>query len=296
MRDRLQLLSLAFYCCTKAHTASLDAHEAEGGRVEGAPAHLDQQHLERCDPPYPPTVHQFIEFHSYCYLSAAGEHMRGLGALYDKQEVLVAPPALIRCVLEHSARVVWLLADDQHPEDRAARAYLDLLMCTVERKKTSGRFLGKDSNQYRGNVRMLAHIRNEAETLFGEPVVDDQGRHCIRGQRIPGLEECVAALLGRLPGIGARDPRGIYDRMSNLAHPMVYPHLETLRTRTEGDEILVSAVTNAEEHQQQAALAMSAYFEALSHVISYQGWDRAPYEQWSTPVAELLWSRRRDQR
>ncbi|MGH2864216.1 MAG: hypothetical protein ACRDJX_03085 [Solirubrobacteraceae bacterium] len=293
MRERLQLLSLAFYCCAKAHSASLDAHEAEGGRVEGAPAHLDQQHMERCDPPFPPTVHQLVEVHSYCYLSAAGEYMRGLGALYDKEEVLVAPPALVRCVLEHSARVVWLLDYDQQPEDRAARTYLDLLMCTVERKKTSGRFSGKGSKQHRGNGRLLAHIRKEAETLFGEPVVDDKGEHRIRGQRIPGLEDCVAALLDQLPGNSALDPRGLYDRMSNLAHPMVYSQVETMARTVEDGKVAFRLAVTPEDHQQLAALAVDAFFAALGRVISYQGWDCAPYDQWTKSALELLWAQRR---
>jgi hypothetical protein len=289
LRERLQLLSFAFYRCHAAFTASLDAHEADGGRVEGAPAHLDQQRLASREPPYPPSVHALIEFHSYCYLSVVGEHMRALGALYDKQEILNSPPVLIRSVLEHSARVVWLLEDDQQPEDRAARVYLDLLLSTVERKKTSGRFFGKDSEQYRGATELLAHVRNEAETIFGEPVVDDQGQHRIRGQRMPGLEECVATLLART-GAHAGAHRSAYARMSNLAHPTVYPHVEMLNMKIEDGEKILEHAVAGEDHQQHAALAIAAFSEALNHVISYQGWPRGQYEQLSGTIEQLLWA------
>src|ERR1700677_4578385 len=293
LRERLQLLSLAFYGCHGALTASIDAAEAEGGRVEGCPSELDRQHLERLDPPYPPTVHGLIDFHSYFYMSAAGEHMRGLGALYARQEVLISPPVLIRCVLEHSARVVWLLADDQQPEDRAARMYLDLLMGTVERKKTSGRFFGKDSQQHRGNTQMLAHLRNEAATISGEPVVDDQGEHRIRGQRMPRLEDCVAALLARLaPDASTRDHRAVYDRMSNLTHPMVWPHAEMWKPEIEDGKTNYVSAVRPEDHQQHASLAVVAFNEALTHVVSYHGWNRAPFEQWRATVEQLLWARR----
>jgi hypothetical protein len=291
LRERLQLLSYAFYCCHAALIASFDAGAAEGDRIEGSPFEGDRQYLERLDPRYPPTVHALLDFHSYNYLNAAGEHMRGLGALYDKQEVLISPPVLIRCVLEHSARVVWLLADDQQPEDRAARMYLDLLLSTVERKKTSGRFFGKDSQQYRVSAQMLERIRNEAATIFGEAVVDDHGQHRIRGQQMPRLADCVADLLARLStNADERDHRGVYDRMSNLTHPMVYPHVEMWKTAIEdGETTFVSAVT-PEDHQHHASLAVAAFNEALHDAISYHGWNQAPFEEWREKVAQLLWA------
>lgn len=51
LRERLQLLSYAFYSCHAGPTASIDAAEAEGDPVEGYPFELDRQHLELLDPP-----------------------------------------------------------------------------------------------------------------------------------------------------------------------------------------------------------------------------------------------------
>ena len=81
--------------------------------------------------------------------------MGGLGALYAAEEVAYPPPLLIRAVLEHAARVVWLLDNEIDVRDRLARAYLDELFSHVEYKKMIGRLAGKGSDEYQNAVNAL---------------------------------------------------------------------------------------------------------------------------------------------
>lgn len=288
LKKRLAQLSQAFYGCHLAFGAAIDANPA--GHADSSPADLDRRHFELHEPPYPPTALVLVSTQSYFYLSAAAEHMRGLGALYGKEEVLIPPPALIRCVLEYSARVMWLLEDeDLAPEDRLARAYLEQLSSAVERKKTNGRLMGKDSEAYRADAKALADLRRSASEVFGEKVVDDDGQHRIRGQRMPGLEDCVAQMFQRLRADPAvSDHRGIYDYVSNISHPTVYPHIEMWQVvEVDGGRSFTSAIT-VEDHDRRAAMAIRPFCEALKHVILYNGWNYEPFDQLSKVLEALL--------
>jgi hypothetical protein len=285
LKARLRQLAKAFYGCQLAFLAAIDT--SGGPYAPGSPADADAQVF--AEPRFPPLARALVRGQSYFYVSAAAEHMRGLGALYDKEEVLIPPPVLVRCVLEYSARVVWLLADDQQSEGRLARAYLEQLFSAVERKKTSGRLLGKHSSEHRNDTAELKALRDKASHAFGENVVDDQGQHRIRGERRPGLEDCVAALVRRLPADApAHDHRGVYDYVSNFSHPTVYPHIEMWRPiEVDGARSFELAIT-AEDHDRRATLAIASFCEALNHLIGYHGWSREPYDRLRETLALLL--------
>jgi hypothetical protein len=123
---------------------------------------------------------------SYFYLSTAAEHMGGLGALYAAEEVAYPPPLLIRAVVEHAARIVWLLDNEIDVRDRLARAYLEELLSRVEYKKTIGRLAGKQSDEYKQAGEALKDLRKEAEDAFGEKVVDETGAHRSAAHRCQG--------------------------------------------------------------------------------------------------------------
>jgi hypothetical protein len=271
---RLTDISLAFFGCQSAFREL--AEETEWRPAEGSPAAQDRERLQAREPPYPTETATLIIFLNYFYMSAASEHLGALGALYEKRQVLIPPPALVRCVLEHCARILWVLQEGNQPvEDRIARAYLEVLFSAVERKKTTGRMLGKDSKAYLADTNALKRLQEQAAFVFGEPIKDAHGRDTLRGQQMPGLEDCVAWMVGFLKTApSTADHRGIYDYVSNISHPTLYPHIEMWQpAESDGQQSLVSQITLG-DHERRAALAIVPFCETLSYLMSYNGWPR----------------------
>jgi hypothetical protein len=271
MRQLFGELSAVFCDCQRTFAAIIDVNP-EGPAADSA-AELEHEHL-RHDPPYPSRAPSLVPMTSYFYLSTAAEHMGGLGALYAAEEVAYPPPLLIRAVVEHAARVVWLLDNEIDVRDRLARAYLDELFSHVEYKKTIGRLAGKQSDEYKQAGEALKDLRKEAEDAFGEKVVDEAGVHRIRGASMPGLEDCVASLISKLMADAPiPDARGVYDLVSNLCHPTSYTHAERWKVVDhEGKQSLASNV-GATDHDRPARLAMAAFCEAVKHLVSYNEWE-----------------------
>jgi hypothetical protein len=285
---KLDEISRAFYACRLAFRSVAD--ETEWRPREGSPAAQDTQRLAAREPPYPTGTASLLSLLPYFYLSAASEHLGALGALYREREVLIPPLALVRASVEHSARVLWLLQLGNEPvEDRLARAYLEMLLSSEEQKKTSGRLLGKESQGYRDSAAAFRRLREEARAVFGDPIADEDGRATLRGQQMPGLEECVAWMFGFVKSDPpAADLRGIYDYISNSSHPTMYTHIDMWEMAdVDGSEQVVSQVTT-EEHATRARIAVVPFYEALSCVMSYNGWPRDRHEELTTVLDELL--------
>ena len=265
-------LSGTFYDCQRTFAAIVDANPA--GPAAGSIAQLEHEYLLRQEP-CPPRAPTVVPMQSYFYLSTAAEHLGGLAVLYAAEEVACPPPLLIRGVVEHAARVAWVLDTDVDALDRVARAYLEELFGRVEYKKTIGRLTGKGSDEYQNAVNALKELRSEAAELFGQEVVDDQGQHRIRGATRPGLEDCVASLVGNLMAdTPIPDVRSVYDRVSNLCHPTIYTHAERWQVvESEGKRTLAST-TDAQDHDRPARLATAAFCAALNHLVSYNEWGR----------------------
>jgi hypothetical protein len=277
LRHRFGELSAAFYDCQRTFAAIIDVNAA--GPTEGSAARLEHDYLEQ-DPQYPAGASALVPLQSYFYLSTAAEHLGGLGLLYAAEEVAYPPSLLIRAVVEHTSRVVWLLDNEIEVDDRVARAYLEELFSQVEYKKTIGRLVGKDSEEYKAASAALLKRRKEVQHAFGEEkIVDAKGDHLVRGQSLPRLGQCVASLIGKLTATAPLpDPRGVYDRVSNLCHPTVYTHMERWEVVEEDGRRTFVSTVSASDHDRPASLAMAAFCEALRHLISYNEWDRSGLE------------------
>jgi hypothetical protein len=271
LRQLFGELSAVFYDCQRTFAAIIDVNPE--GPAAGSAAQLEHERLQH-DPPYPSRAPSLVPMTSYFYLSTVAEHMGGLGALYASEEVAYPPPLLIRAVVEHAARVVWLLDNEIDVRDRLARAYLEELSSHVEYKKTIGRLAGKQSDEYKQAGEALKGLRKEAGDAFGEKVVDEAGVHRIRGASMPGLEDCVALFISKLmTDAPIPDARGVYDRISNLCHPTSYTHAERWKVVDhEGEQRLASNV-GATDHDRPARLAMAAFCQAVKHLASYNGWE-----------------------
>jgi hypothetical protein len=285
-KARFAELAELFFECRQAFR---DVAESTNWRpAPDSPAAKDIQRVSEHHPACAQTVPPKIIMVLYFYLYAASEHLGSLGALYAMQEVLISPGVLLRCVLEHCAVSMWVLQrGDGALEDRLARAYLEELASAEEAKKTSGRLLGKTSDQHRNWVTQVKALREEAQLVFGEPPFDDQGRPSIRGQRRLGPTETVVWMLGfmRQPRAQA-EANGVYDFLSNLSHPTLYPHHEGWM-RADGDGQLQST-TDLDAHEKQVRLAVIPYYETLTYVMSYNRWQPAPQERLTAVMERVL--------
>lgn len=284
----LDEIATAFYACRSSFRSV--AEDTQWRPAEGSPAQRDTQQLAEHQPPYPAQTSFLISLLTYFYVSVAAEHLGALGALYSGREVLIPPPALIRCVVEHCAQVFWLLGDDKQPvEDRLARALLELLFSAEEQKKTTKRLLGTDDDGYKDAAGAYSRLKEQVCEVFGEPIEDEHGRFVLRGQTRPGPIDCVASMFARLksdPPVA--DDRAVYDYVSNISHPTMYPHAEMwVKDEVDGQEKLVSRVTLV-EHRNRARFAIVAYCETLSYVLSYNGWPRDRHEELVAAIDEVL--------
>ncbi len=283
---KLDEIANAFYACRMAFRAVVE--ETQWRPADGSPAHRDTERLLHHKPSYPTETPMLLSFTIYFYLSAAAEHLGGLGALYRQREVLIPPGFLVRGVVEHCAHILWMIQQGNQPvEDRLARAYLELLLSAEERKKTTGRVLGKSNETYQAAAAEFKEIRKRARAVFGEPTADEHGRAILRGQQMPGPEDCVSWMFGFIdqsPTVG----RGVYDYISNIAHPTLYPHIEMWEPRElDGVDTLVSQIA-IEDHVTHARIAVVPFYETLSYVMSYNGWPRDRHDELTVVLERLL--------
>jgi hypothetical protein len=287
-KDRFDELAGLFFACRDAFRDVV--HETDWRPAADSAAASDLRALSERTPAYPDAAASRLANLTYYYLFAASEHLGALGALYQADEVLIPPPTLERSVLEHCARVLWVLQRGEGAiEDCLARAYLEELMSAEEAKKTSGRLLGKDSPEYRMQVEKLRMRREEAVAIFGEPITDENGRPMLRGQYLLKLGECVAWALGFMsqPLTGSV-AQGTYDLFSNLSHPTLYPLLQMWKVSEVDGRPQVASRVDVENHEKQVRLAVIPFYEALSYVMSYNNWPRAPHDQLTEAIATFL--------
>lgn len=226
------------------------------------------------------------------YVLAASEQFGGLAALYEAQEVLYSPANLARSLIEHCASVAWVLgADDEPAENRLARAYREELKSAEEAKKNAGRLLGKTNPIHLRMTDGFKRCREEIDEIFpGGWSEDDNGHRLLHGQRLPRPEESVTSLLSKFlsrpqsPDVA----RGTYGYISNMAHPTLY-RISGLWSVEERDGQRVPVLdVGIEDHEKQAQLIVSPYYEVLTRVMTYHGWPSVRHRELTQAIDRLL--------
>jgi hypothetical protein len=274
---RLDELSEVFYACRDVTRALV--MDAQWRPVDGSPAAKDAAALSAREPPTAGVVPAVL----YIYVTTAAEHLGGLGALYRQHEVMYPPGPLLRAVVEHCARALWVLQQGSDPvEDRLARAFLETLLSAEQAKRTAGHLEGKQSDLYRQEAERFSGTRKMAEQVFAESILDEDGRHQIREQHLPGLEECVGWMFGFL-GQPLTDEAaiGVYDFLSNLSHPTIYPHAQMW-------EQPASPGLTIDDHERRASAAVAPFYNVLSMVTSYNGWPDTRHDELTATLDRLM--------
>lgn len=233
----------------------------------------------------PETGHRMITHAVQTHLQTAAGLLGSLGALYDAGEVFAAPGSVVRGSLESVARVFWILGDrtEVHPEQYLARAYLEEFLSAEEAKAAAGRMGDKTTAPYVGRARRWTELRADILHRFPGTTIDDidnKGGRELAGEHLPSPTKGVTSMfefLEREAGgtITARVALGMYDFLSNSTHPTLYPSRQR-RAWIEhpshpGEHVALEKVELGFVRK-QAAVAVVAYYQALTYVTSYFGW------------------------
>lgn len=241
----------------------------------GSAADHDKVVLAAREPPVAATSERLISHMANLYLYAASEHIGGLVALYAGEEVLLSPLVLARCAIEHSAHTVWLLGDRATtPEDRLARAFLEVSVGAEQAKMQAGRLTGRGGQTHAGRTDFYKAVREDAEATFGGPPHDDKGRPRVNGQRMPAPEQMVLEM-NRLSSQPLTDDeiQGTYGYLSNFVHPTSYALQELFEVREENGRRIPELARDIDVHNKLARLTVVPFYHALFHTASYHGWN-----------------------
>jgi hypothetical protein len=296
-----RLAELADLChtCRAAFLATADRfywRPAPGSEAEVLAATLpspDPLLLE----PRAETGHRLVAGVVQTYLLTAAGHLGGLSGLYRTTEVLFTPGMVVRGVIECSARVMWVLGDgNDGPEDLLVRAYLEELLSADEAKKASGRLGGKTTDQYKAREKTYKDLKAEIVGRFPGTTLDDLGRWTLGGQTLLKPGTAVTWMYGMLENhggsvISSKMAEGIYDYLSNVTHPTLYPTRDLRDWVPSPDhpgEIVAILSVEPDFIERQTSAAVLAYYNALSFVTSFFGWSSDIHDQLTEAIDRVL--------
>jgi hypothetical protein len=246
------------------------------------------------------TGHRLITGAVQTYMQTAAGHLGALGVLYETGEVFSAPGTIVRGALESVARVFWILGGQQdEPEQRLARAYLEEFLSAEEAQMVAARMGGNESETLVARAGIRIALRSEILDRFPGASKTDlakEGGRTLAGERLISPSAGVTSmfeLFERQAGstITKRTALGMYDFLSNATHPTLYPSRQR-RMWVEhpshpGEHIALERV-EVGFLKRQAAVAVVAYYNALSYVTSYFGWSRGVYDTLTARIDTVL--------
>ncbi len=296
-----RLLQLAELCHLCREMFYMTANEFHWRPTRGSAAEALATALPSPDPriatPRPETGHRLITGVVQTYLLTAAGHLGGLSALFRADEVLFTPGMVVRGVIECSARVMWVVGDGSDgPEDLLARAYLEELLSAEEAKKAAGRLGGRSSDLYRQRDNAYRDVKAEILARFAGTTLDDLGRWTLQGQTLAKPGEAVSRMYELLETragslVTSKMAEGIYDYLSNVTHPTLYPTRELrdwVSSADHLDETVAVLRVETDFVERETAAAVLAYYNALSYVTSFFGWSTSVHEQLTQAIDWIL--------
>jgi hypothetical protein len=214
------------------------------------------------------------------FLFVASEQLGALGALYEREEVLVPSGACMRSALEHCAHVLWVLqrADTEPFEQRLARALLEMLRSVEERKIVVCNLFGDGSPECAQWKERFIAEKQRIKGSFPDGLTYDRHLPVLLEQKVPGSEAAVAWMFEFvIDRVTTEVGKGVYGFLANLSHPTVDAIMELWGKRP-----------RAEEQQRQVEYVVLGFYNALSAVIDYHGWPPARFEELTTNIDQVL--------
>jgi hypothetical protein len=198
---------------------------------------------------------------------------------------------------------MWLLGDRGDPaEALLARGYLEELLSAEEARKAAGRLGGKSTAAYRDQDKNYKDLKAEIFGRFPGVTHEDLGRWRLNGLTLAKPGQAVTwmyALLEKGAGstVTGKMSEGIYDYLSNVTHPTLYPTRdlrEWVPSPDHPDELVAILQVETDFVERQTVAAVLAFYNAMSYVTSFFGWTTEVHDQLTEAVDRLLPSALRD--
>ncbi|TCC19417.1 hypothetical protein [Kribbella speibonae] len=299
---QIRLLELAALCHACRTGFQLTANRFHWSPVAGSAADDVAAALPSPDPllqaPRVETGHRLVTGVLQTYLLTASGLLGNLSGLYLTGEVLFAPGMIVRGVIECSARVMWVLGGgDDEPEEILVRAYLEELLSAEQAKMAAGRLGGKSTDQYKARNQAYKDLKAEIIGRFPGTTSADLGAPLtLCGHHLAAPGEAVSWMYEMLEkhagsAVTSKMSEGIYDFLSNLTHPTLYPTRDLWdwgSSPEHPDEQVAVLRTEIDFIERQATAAVTAYYNALSYVTSFFGWSMEIHDQLTDAIDQLL--------
>jgi hypothetical protein len=210
---------------------------------------------------------------------------------------MFSPGMLVRGVIECAARVFWVLGvPGDSPEQVLARAYLEELLSAEEAKKAAGRMGGKETGIYKQQLKAYTDMRAEIVGRFGGATKEDVGKGLLCGQTRPKPHEAVIDMYALLEKTGvstvtSEASKGMYDYLSNVTHPTLYPTRQLTQWVTHPDdpnEVVAQLSLEVSSVEREVVVAMQAYFHVISYVTSFYGWGTEVFDKLQAEWKKVL--------
>jgi len=287
-RERFAELAEIYLSCRAAFRDI--STETQAQPVAGSRCERDKRELLAREPPVAETSEQLIPWTTQVYLYAASEHIGGLAALYQAEEVLLSPLVLARSAIENASHTIWILGSaEDSAEDRLARAFLETILGAEQAKMQAGRLRGKDDAEHKSRREFFKRVKEDACATFAEPHQDEHGKPLLHGHQLPNPEQLVMEA-NHLVSQPLTDElmQGTYGFLSNFVHPTFYA-LQELFSVEEQDGILVPRLDrDISFHERLAKLVVGPFYHALAYVASYHGWTSKRFEDLNEDIINLL--------
>jgi len=268
-----------FAQCRQTFRDSVDG-TAEWRPSPGSIAAQDREAALRDDSPFGETNGGVPALVAIPFLFVASEQLGALGALYEREEVLVPSATCMRSALEHCAHVLWVLqqADTEPFEQRLARALLEMLRSVEERKIVVCNLFGDNSPECAQWKERFVGEKQRIKGSFPGDLTYDGHSPVLLEQKVPGPEAAVAWMFEFLiDTLTTEVGKGVYGFLANLSHPTVDAIVELWGKRP-----------RAEEQQRQVEYVVAGFYNALSAVIDYHGWPRARFDDLTKEIDRVL--------
>ncbi|WP_409430093.1 hypothetical protein ACJEIK_18265 [Mycobacterium sp. SMC-16] len=262
--------------------------QARGALALDSPFSRDRLDFRASHPDAPQNI-EAASLYTGEYVSAIGQYVLAIAALFETNQAVLSVWPLIRAELEIAGRIAWLLAPGSSESVvsstlRIARFQMEFLatLCrerfTASQMKNRGR--ERESKTIRDRLRAdLMQVFPDAQTDWSEP--GDERSWDVGGVKYVGLGHATKLFAESCMG----DDRGLYDVLSDYSHPSLF----RLRAQSsmvdtgQGFQALMYEVPPG-MLEWQARIACTIFYKSAHLVAGYFGLDDRPLELWAASV------------
>jgi hypothetical protein len=219
------------------------------------------------DGPWGPRPVEWARDMAMHWLTLAGHHCVGLGALYRASAVHGSAWVLARAAVEHCAGVAWLLDPTATIRQRCGRAQLQTLDDVRYLRNVAIEKAGPQvGSGYRPIERDMETVRLEIKRLFDPVSVGGSRDWSIEGERLSSWTQRIAGF------VGASWP---YNVLSARSHPTTTAFVNSMRAIPEHPLGMTTFEMQQGDIDDLTVVVLRSHVGALTLMIDYHGWDAA---------------------